>query len=47
LLGSFAGNFGWTATFGLIAAITGVGGICWLMGAKYLRRDTELAPHRA
>jgi MFS family permease len=47
LLGDFAGHFGWTATFGFIAAVTALGGVFWLMGVPYLDRDTRMAPLRA
>jgi len=33
--------------FGVVSAMVLVGGICWLLGMRYLQRDTELAPQRA
>jgi MFS family permease len=40
---------GWTSMafgFGVLAAVMFVGGLLWLWGARYLARDTELAPTR-
>ena len=39
-----ASNLSWA--FGLVSIMVLIGGILWLWGAKYLARDTELAPHR-
>ena len=46
ILGDFAGRFGWNAAFGLITAVTAIGGILWLIGVRFLPADTEAAPHR-
>jgi hypothetical protein len=46
ILGDIAGRFGWNAAFGLITAITAIGGILWLIGARFLAADTAAAPHR-
>jgi hypothetical protein len=32
--------------FLLVAAFMALGGLLWLWGARYLKRDTELAPQR-
>jgi hypothetical protein len=46
LMGAIAGfsNLNWS--FGFVSVMVLVGGILWLWGAKYLERDTALAPHR-
>jgi MFS family permease len=46
ILGDIAGRFGWNAAFGLITAITAIGGILWLIGTRFLAADTAAAPHR-
>jgi len=46
VLGGLAGRFGWNAAFGLVAAAMTVAGILWLLGARYLERDMELAVTR-
>jgi MFS family permease len=46
LLGYIAGNFGWNTAFGVVTAVTAVGGILWIMGIRYLGADTEAAPRR-
>jgi hypothetical protein len=43
ILGHLAGRYGWDAAFGLITAMTGLGGLLWVMGARFLARDTEAA----
>jgi MFS family permease len=45
LLGKI-GHTSWNAAFLLVAAVMVLAGILWLWGAKYLQRDTELAPSR-
>jgi predicted MFS family arabinose efflux permease len=40
LLGHIADRLGWNAAFGLVTAVTALGGIFWLIGARYLRGDT-------
>ncbi len=32
--------------FQFVSVMVLIGGILWLWGAKYLERDTALAPHR-
>jgi MFS family permease len=46
LMGAIAGvsNLNWS--FGFVSVTVLIGGILWLWGAKYLERDTALAPHR-
>jgi MFS family permease len=46
LMGAIAGfsNLNWS--FGFVSVMVLLGGIFWLWGAKYLERDTALAPHR-
>ncbi|HWG41568.1 MAG TPA: MFS transporter [Gemmataceae bacterium] len=46
LMGVIAGfkNLSWA--FGFVSIMVLVGGILWLWGAKYLERDTAMAPHR-
>jgi MFS family permease len=46
ILGSIAGHFGWDAAFGLVTAVTALGGILWVIGIRYLDADTLAAPHR-
>jgi len=46
LLGYIAGNFGWNAAFGLVTAVTALGGVLWIIGMRYLGADTEAAPRR-
>jgi MFS family permease len=36
----------WNTAFGLVAVAFLVGGVFWLWGARYLERDTRLAPTR-
>ena len=45
LLGKI-GHTSWNAAFLLVAAVMVLAGVLWLWGAKYLQRDTELAPSR-
>jgi MFS transporter, Spinster family, sphingosine-1-phosphate transporter len=46
LMGAIAGfsNLSWSFAFVSITVL--IGGILWLWGARYLERDTALAPHR-
>lgn len=46
IMGAIAGvaNLSWA--FGLVSVMVLIGGILWLWGAKYLERDTRLAPTR-
>jgi predicted MFS family arabinose efflux permease len=37
---------GWTMAFSTVSAVMVVAGFLWLQGARYLERDTELAPRR-
>jgi MFS transporter, Spinster family, sphingosine-1-phosphate transporter len=43
LLGKI-GHYSWNAAFIVVAAVMALAGVLWLWGAKYLERDTELAP---
>lgn len=45
LLGKI-GHYSWDLAFILVAAVMAVAGILWFWGARYLQRDTELAPTR-
>ena len=36
----------WNTAFGLVAIAFLVSGVFWLLGARHLQRDTELAPTR-
>jgi MFS family permease len=45
LLGNIAGHFGWDSAFLVVTAVTALGGIIWLFGARYLGEDTANAPH--
>jgi MFS family permease len=40
ILGHMADKFGWNASFGLVTATTAAGGVFWILGARYLQRDT-------
>jgi MFS family permease len=40
------GHERWNAAFLTVAAITALAGVLWILGARYLDRDTELAKHR-
>jgi predicted MFS family arabinose efflux permease len=46
IMGGIAGfsNLNWS--FAFVSVMVLIGGILWLWGAKYLERDTALAPHR-
>jgi MFS family permease len=44
ILGDIAGRFGWNAAFGLITAMTALGGVFWILGARHLAADTAAAP---
>jgi MFS family permease len=46
LLGYIGGRFGWNAAFGLVVAVTALGGMLWMVGIRYLGADTEAAPRR-
>jgi MFS transporter, Spinster family, sphingosine-1-phosphate transporter len=46
ILGNIAGRFGWNAAFGLITAMMALGGVLWIIGARYLAADTAAAPNR-
>jgi MFS family permease len=43
ILGHVADKFGWNAAFVFITALVGLGGIFWLLGARFLARDTAAA----
>jgi MFS transporter, Spinster family, sphingosine-1-phosphate transporter len=43
LLGHIADLFGWNAAFGLVVLTAGLGGVFWLLGARYLAADTAAA----
>jgi MFS transporter, Spinster family, sphingosine-1-phosphate transporter len=45
LLGKI-GHHSWTAAFMVVAAVMAVAGVLWLLGCKYLERDTAAAPHQ-
>ena len=47
ILGGVIGEDRYPAAFIVVAVVVGIGGIFWLMGARYLAEDTEQAPHRA
>jgi MFS family permease len=46
LLGHIAEKAGWNAAMGLVTGVTALGGIFWLIGARFLAADTAAAPHR-
>jgi MFS family permease len=46
ILGAIAGRFGWNTAFGLITLVTALGGVLWLIGARFLAADTASAPSR-
>lgn len=46
VVGRIADRHGIDAGFQFMAGIMALGGLLWLWGARYLRRDTELAPSR-
>ncbi|HWE93108.1 MAG TPA: MFS transporter [Tepidisphaeraceae bacterium] len=46
VVGWIADRAGMDAGFGFMAVVMAIGGILWLWGAKYLERDTDLAPSR-
>ena len=43
LLGGIAGHHGWNAAFGVVVVVMFLAGFVWLMGARYLVRDTQSA----
>jgi MFS family permease len=46
LLGKIGRYYNWDVAFLLVAAVIALAGVLWLFGAKYLKRDTELASTR-
>jgi MFS family permease len=44
LLGRLSARLGWNSAFGLVGLAMAVGGLLWLLGMRYLDRDTERAP---
>jgi MFS family permease len=46
LMGAIADRSNLSWSFGFVSVMVLIGGILWLWGAKYLERDTALAPHR-
>jgi predicted MFS family arabinose efflux permease len=46
IIGYIAGRSSLNLAFQFVSAMVLVGGLLWLWGAKYLERDTALAPHR-
>jgi MFS family permease len=46
VMGAIAGVFNLSWAFGFVSIMVLIGGILWLWGAKYLERDTMLAPTR-
>jgi predicted MFS family arabinose efflux permease len=46
VIGFIAGRSSLNVAFQFVSAMVLVGGVLWLWGAKYLERDTALAPHR-
>jgi MFS family permease len=46
IVGPVDGVFRWNLAFLVVAAVMALAGAAWLWGAKYLARDTELAPTR-
>lgn len=46
IMGAIAGAYDMNAAFLFVSFLMLVGGLLWLLGAKYLQRDTELAPTR-
>jgi hypothetical protein len=46
LMGLVAGFYGRDVSFIVVSIAVLVGGLFWLAGAKYLERDTALAPTR-
>jgi MFS family permease len=46
LIGFIAGHWGMDAGFGVVSLLMLVGSLLWLWGARYLERDTALAPTR-
>lgn len=46
ILGRVAESLGWNAAFGIVTAVTALGGLLWLAGARFLAADTAAAPNR-
>lgn len=44
--GNYPPGTGLSVAFRVVSVLALVGGVLWLWGAKYLQRDTEMAPHR-
>lgn len=40
-MGAVAGRWGWNATFFCVTAVMGLAGVLWLVGMRYLDRDTR------
>ena len=46
IVGPVNGVYRWNLAFVVVAVVMALAGVAWLWGAKYLARDTELAPTR-
>lgn len=46
LLGLISGLSNWDVAFRFVSFVVLIGGVLWLMGSRYLERDTALAPTR-
>ena len=45
VLGAVADHAGWNTAILIVSSLILVSGVFWIWGAKYLKRDTERAPH--
>jgi MFS family permease len=46
LVGLISGQTNMNVSFAVVSVVTLLGGVFWIWGARYLQRDTELAPTR-
>jgi hypothetical protein len=46
IMGAIAGYSNLDQAFRFVSVLVLIGGLLWLWGARYLERDTALAPHR-
>jgi MFS family permease len=46
IVGKIAGRWDISTGFAVVSGFLAIGGLLWLWGAKYLNRDTDLAPQR-
>jgi MFS transporter, Spinster family, sphingosine-1-phosphate transporter len=46
IIGNISGHWSSEVGFEVVSAVLALGGLLWLWGAKYLQRDTDLAPQR-